>query len=206
VKFAKAGTYTYFCDVHPGMKGTVRVLAKRKRVPSAKQDRAALKKQIAAAHGVAKRIANVTPPPNTVDVGLASGHNVEFYGFVPATETVPVGTVITFRMPTGSKEVHTATTGPGNPETDPSSYLGKLAASIGSPVFDPAAVYPSDPPPNPAALTLGSHGNGFWNSGVMDALTASPLPGSNTVRFSQAGTYQFYCLIHPFMHATITVQ
>ena len=23
---------------------------------------------------------------------------------------------------------------------------------------------------------------------------------------SQAGTYEFYCLIHPFMHATVTVQ
>src|SRR4051794_8550666 len=27
VKFPKAGSYTYFCTVHPGMKGVVRVLA-----------------------------------------------------------------------------------------------------------------------------------------------------------------------------------
>jgi plastocyanin len=40
----------------------------------------------------------------------------------------------------------------------------------------------------------------------MDSLAATPLPPANAVRFSQAGTYQIYCLIHPFMHATITVQ
>jgi plastocyanin len=206
VKFAKAGTYTYYCDVHPGMKGTVRVLSRHRRIPTARQDRAALKKQLSNALGVARTITNVNGAANTVDVGLASAHHVEYYGFLPDTLTVPVGTVVTFKMPTGSKEIHTASTGPGNPEQDPSSYLGKLAASLASPAFDPAAVYPSDPPPNPAALTLTSHGNGFWNSGAMDSVGATPLPASNAVRFSQAGTYQFYCLVHPFMHATVTVQ
>ena len=34
-------------------------------------------------------------------------------------------------------EVHTATFGPGNPETEPTSYLGDLAAHFASdPVFD----------------------------------------------------------------------
>jgi plastocyanin len=206
VKFPKSGTYTYYCDIHPGMKGVVRVLAKHKRIPTAKQDAKALKKQVATALGTARTIQNVTGEANTVDVGLASAHGVEYYGFLPATLTVPVGSVVKFQMPVGSKEVHTATTGPGDPEKDPSSYLGKLAASLVSPAFDPAAVYPSDVPPNPAALTLTSHGNGFWNSGALDSLAATPLPSANAVRFSQAGTYQFYCLIHPFMHGTVVVQ
>ncbi len=206
VKFPKAGTYTYYCDVHPGMKGVVRVLAKHKRIPTAKQDAKALKKQITAALGVARTIQNVTGAANTIDVGLASAHHVEFYGFLPSTLTVPVGSVVKFQMPVGSVEVHTATTGPGDPEKDPSSYLGKLAASLTSPAFDPAAVYPSDTPPNPAALTLSSHGNGFWNSGAMDAVSATPLPPASAVQFSQAGTYQFYCMIHPFMHGTVVVQ
>src|SRR4051794_5735449 len=35
VRFTKAGTVNYVCDLHPGMKGVVRVLAKRKRIPAA---------------------------------------------------------------------------------------------------------------------------------------------------------------------------
>jgi plastocyanin len=206
IRFPKTGTYSYYCDIHPGMKGVVRVLAKRKRVPTAKQDAKALKRQLATALGTARTIQNVTGEANTVDVGLASAHHVEFYGFLPQTLTVPVGSIVKFQMPTGSVEVHTATTGPGDPEQDPNSYLGKLAASLISPAFDPAAVYPSDTPPNPAALTLSSHGNGFWNSGALDSLASTPLPAANAVKFSQAGTYQFYCLIHPFMHGTVVVQ
>ena len=206
VKFPKAGTYTYYCNVHAGMKGTVRVLPKRRALPSARKVKKALKAQIAKALGVARTITNVTGQANTVDVGLAGAHGVEFYGFLPNTLTVPVGSQVTFKMPVGSREVHTATTGPGDPEKDPSSYLGTLAASLASPAFSPIAVYPSDPPPNPAGVTPTSHGNGFWNSGVMDALAATPLPAANSVKFTAPGTYQFYCLIHPFMHATVTVQ
>jgi len=29
-----------------------------------------------------------------------------------------------------------------------------------------------------------------------------PLP---TVTFAAPGTYQFFCMIHPFMHGTVTV-
>ena len=41
---------------------------------------------------------------------------------------------------------------------------------------------------------------------VLDASSATPLASNNSVRFDAAGTYTFYCLIHPFMQATITVQ
>jgi plastocyanin len=55
-----------------------------------------------------------------------------------------------------------------------------------------------------ASLTPTSHGNGFWGTGIMDTVSASPLPSSGKVTFAQAGTYNFYCLIHPFMKATVT--
>ena len=71
-------------------------------------------------------------------------------------------------MHPASYDVHTATTGPGNPESEPNSYLGQIAASFNSPVFDPRAVYPSEPPGPAGTLTPALHGNGFWNTGVMD--------------------------------------
>ncbi|HWI73068.1 MAG TPA: hypothetical protein VNT55_14025, partial [Baekduia sp.] len=47
VKFPKAGTFTYYCQLHPGMKGTVSVVAQSKPVPSAKADAARVKAQLA---------------------------------------------------------------------------------------------------------------------------------------------------------------
>ena len=40
----------------------------------------------------------------------------------------------------------------------------------------------------------------------MDTTTASPLPEAGAVTFGAPGTYDFYCLIHPFMKGTVTVQ
>jgi hypothetical protein len=109
-------------------------------------------------------------------------------------------------MHPASYDVHTATTGPGNPETERNSYLGQIAASFEGAAFDPRGVYRSEAPPTQGTLSPALHGNGFWSSGVMDRSTGTPPPAEDSVTFGAAGTYQFYCLIHPFMHATITVQ
>ena len=112
-----------------------------------------------------------------------------------------------FRMSSKSFEVHTATTGPGDPETQPTSYLGVISGSLQAPVLDPRAVFPSEAPGSIGALTPTFHGNGFWSSGALDHSSTTPqLPASNAVKFNAPGTYQFYCMIHPFMHATVTVQ
>jgi plastocyanin len=208
VRFPKAGSYTYYCDVHSGMKGTVRVLAKSKPIPAAKADKKTLAAQLANDLKIAKGLTTATLPANTVTIGNAGAHGVEVYTFLPNTLTVPVGTTVKFQMSPKTYEDHTATTGPGDAENDPNSYLGKLANSFEAPVIDPAGVYPSDPPPaGPAKLTTTSHGNGYWNSGVLDVLSATPqLPPSSSVTFTGAGTYRFVCLIHPFMRGTVVVQ
>jgi plastocyanin len=200
VRFTKAGLFRYFCDLHPGMKGSVRVSARSKRVASARADANAVKAQFAKALSNAKSFATLKPPANTVYVGAAKG-TAELFGFAPSRLTVPVGTTVKFTVPAGT-ETHTASTGPGDPGNEKVvSYL----QSIVSGDDDPRAGFPSDPPPAPAALTPLLHGNGFWSSGALDA-NASPLPQSNSVTFAAAGTYEFYCLIHTFMHGTITAQ
>ena len=207
VKFTKKGSFTYYCDIHPGMKGTVKVVGKKSKAPSVKADVKVIKNQLKADLVIAKALPKKTPPANTVNVGAAGPKGVEYYGFLPGTINVHVGDTVSFRMTKGSFEDHTASTGPGDPNADPNSYLGQLAGSFQGPQPAPAALYPSDPPGSDAAtLTPTLHGNGFWNSGALDTAPATPLPGSNSVTFGAAGTYQFYCLIHPFMHGTVNVQ
>ena len=206
VTFKKVGKFTYYCNIHAGMKGTVDVKAKGKSIPSDKSDKKALARQVATALSTSKRLQNTQVPANTIDVGAAGKHGEELFAFVPSAVTIPTGSSLTFRMHPASYDVHTATTGPGNPETEPSSYLGQVSAGFNSPVFDPRGVYPSEAPGQGATLTPALHGNGFWNSGVMDTASGTPLTSSNSVRFGTPGKYEFYCMIHPFMHATVTVQ
>jgi plastocyanin len=117
---------------------------------------------------------------------------------------VRAGTVLTFALSRYSHDLHTATTGPGDPETA-GSFLGNLASSISSAgPIDQQGVYPSDPRPAPAPLNPAWHGNGFWNSGFMDTTTATTLPKSSQVRIVAPGTYTFFCLLHPFMQVTVT--
>lgn len=84
--------------------------------------------------------------------------------------------------------------------------MSATAWSLESPKAEQHALYPSDLPVGAAALTPALHGNGFWNSGAMDAIGSTPLGNQSQVRFAAAGTYRFVCLINPFMLATITVQ
>ena len=208
VTFKTTGKFTYYCNIHAGMKGVIDVKAKSKSIPSKKSDKKALKRQLNSSLEISKRLPAAKPPSNTINVGVAGKGGEELFAFVPDALTVPSGTVLRFRMSPGTKDVHTATTGPGNPETEPDSYLGQVAAGFNAVPFDPRAVYPSETPGSPAAsLTPGLHGNGFWNSGAMDGSNKTPaLPASQLVKFGAPGTYQFYCMVHPFMHATITVQ
>jgi len=64
VTFTKPGTYKYFCDVHPGMVGYVVVRPRGQRVPSARQDAAALARQVST--DIANIQAAVLYPPNAV--------------------------------------------------------------------------------------------------------------------------------------------
>jgi plastocyanin len=203
VKFTKAGTFKVYCDLHPGMAASVTVAKKGATIPTAKQDAAAVKKQADAALKAAKGLADTKPGANTVDLGVAGKGGVEYFGMAPSNLTVAPGTTVKFQMTKGSYEAHTATFGPGNIE-DPASYLGGIAASFESPAIDPKGTYPSDVTPVSISPTL--HGNGFWSSGVLDAASASPLPGSSSVTFNTPGSYKYYCLIHPFMVGTVTVQ
>jgi hypothetical protein len=120
-------------------------------------------------------------------------------------------------MPRRSGEVHTFSFGPTNRETE---YLDQIAANFVAPAGPPSGSGPPTllvdaraaiPSENPAAgipvHTPTLHGNGFWNSGILDSDPRSTaLPSSAQVRFSTPGSYTYICFIHPVtMRGTVTV-
>ncbi|HEX6388888.1 MAG TPA: plastocyanin/azurin family copper-binding protein [Solirubrobacteraceae bacterium] len=204
VKFTKTGTFTYFCDIHTGMKAKVHVVSRRSSAPSAKAHKAAIARQVKKAESTAKLLANAKAPSAGVSIGTAGSGGVERYAFSPSKLNVKVGDTVTFTMASKSYDVHTATTGEGDPDKG-TGYIGGLAKAFEGNVFPGAAIYASDnPAQGNATLTPQSHGNGFWNTGLLDAAGSTSLPKTGSVKFGAPGTYTFYCLIHPFMKGTVT--
>ena len=207
LKFTKKGSYSYYCTIHVGQKGTVKVVAKGRPIPSAKANRKAAKKEYAKA---AKRlIADAKfagPAGNEVRAGNDRA-DTAILRFFPTSKSVPVGTTVTFSMPAKTTEIHTVSFGPAD-------YLQGIADAFVTPdpaapsgpptVFNPLLAFPSDVPTLPAYDGT-SHGNGYLNTGIIDRDGATPSPGSSQVTFSKAGTYGYICLIHSFMKGQIVV-
>lgn len=208
VTFAKTGTYTYYCGIHPGMKGTVKVVAKGKGIPSPKSDAAHVKGQLAKALAALKKLDKAKAPAgDVITAGPDSKSGEVLYRFTPASKTVKAGTAVTFEMADGTSETHSFTFARDAKTLKDlaKGFIGPLAGSGTPPVigFDPRAVYPSDAPGT--AYDGSNHGNGFFNTGVLDADPRSPLPQKATVTFTKPGTYTYICVIHPEMHGKVVV-
>jgi plastocyanin len=217
VKFTKPGTYTYYCDVHPGMKGVVHVVSKTAKAPTAKDDKQAVARQVTQDLATAAHVGHTVPPTATILMGASGKGNVEYYGFFGPKSPIKVGSTVTFKMGKGVVDQHTATTDtgasstppppPGGNDTIPDTYLAGLASTFqGNGPFNATSTYGSDQAGGtPASLSPQLHGNGFWNTGVLASNGAFSLPSNATVRFDTPGSYTFYCLIHNFMHITVQV-
>jgi len=207
LRFTRKGTFSYYCTIHPGMKGTVKVVSRGKRIPTNRANARAAKKEYAR---VVKRLKKDTKFPGRLGNAVEAGHDTlttTFFRFFPATKSVPVGTSVTFLMSPKTTEAHTISFGPAD-------YLQKQADAFITPdpinpqlppVVSPVAAFPSEPPPQ-APLDPAQHGNGFFNTGVLDRDGATPLnPPEARVTFNKPGTYNFICLIHPDMKGSIVV-
>jgi plastocyanin len=210
VRFTRAGRFSYVCLVHPGMKGTV-VVKRRGKVPRRSQDRAAAKKEIrkAVQAAIVKEGATVVVAQaggTTLIQAGNDGPGFSIFKYFPHQASVPVNTAITVRVSPRSDQNHTFTFGPADQvKALQGGYLVKKSARRFE--LAPQALWASDQTLPPFTPTL--HGNGFLNTGVLDAgaLGDSPLPLSSNaaLTFATPGKYTLYCLIHPQMTATIEV-
>jgi plastocyanin len=206
LRFTKTGTFKYVCVIHPGMDGSIKVVSKRRRIPSAKAFARATRRNLAAWAKTARKLGTYKPPANTVTGGHDKGGVVQLK-FFPSSIHVPVGGTVKFVV-TSRTEAHTASFGDAG-------YLNQTADGIITPVatgagpptlnFSPVIAFPSDPPPALPPYTGGEHGNGFLNTGMLDGDSATPSPTTSRITFTKAGTYQYICLVHPFMKASVVV-
>ena len=206
LKFPKTGTYTYICTVHPGMDAKVKVVKPGRPIPSAKKDRKAARKEQAKALKKTQQLSagqGTEDLQNAIQAGNDRAGGAAVFKFFPESATVKAGDTITLQMPPSSSEVHSFTFGPSDGE---GLYVDLIAAQLLGPVLDPRGAFPSEPPPaGVPTYTQTLHGNGFWNTGLMDSDDASQPPQSTQVKFGAAGTFGYICIIHPFMRGSVTV-
>ena len=225
--FAAPGTYTYICDIHPEMKGTIAVLGASGEAPPA-----------------AAPAAEPAAVTATGDIRMAD------FSFAPRSITIAAGQSLTF-VNTGSAR-HSATAKDGSFDTGllargatarktfntPGTflYVCTLHANMTATILVTGVNGEAPPPPKAAPTIAVATGDvkiidfdfspkemtvtagatvGFVNAGVAPH-TATAKDGSwdtgmvraggrAEITFSTPGTYSYYCTVHPNMVATMLV-
>ena len=199
LKFKKTGSFSYFCVVHPGMSGTIKVVKKSKEIPSGKEDKKARNKEIA-------REARSGRPAHHRREPVADEHD-------PGGQRPPLGRHHLQVLP-GRLE-HQGRDDPDAADAaqhDRGPHVHVRADERPGRLRRPARSEPGrtgDRPPGRVpersaarrypALHRDQPRDGFLNTGFLAGGDPVQLPTSRKVTFSTPGTYNYICLIHPFM-------
>ena len=187
VKFPKAGTFVLRSALQPGVRLTVHVTKARR--SSAKADAARVKRQLRANAKLANRLLKSKGPEGAVVKAGNDSKGVATIAFFPARKTVKAGDTVTFAMSGHSIETHNVAFGP-------KPYLDEHAKNFFGPVFEPFVTFRSEAPGQAIVFDGANHGNGYVNTGLLDANSVTPLPKSEKVTFTKPGTYSYYCAVH----------
>jgi plastocyanin len=197
LKFSRAGTYRYQDPIHPGTRGTVKVVSRRAKTPARRADNALAAVEITQATNTGRALVHAAPPPaGVIEVGREA-KGVSVNGFFPGQVAIAAGQSLTFQVPKRGVELHTVTLGPEG------ASLGHNVVSNSA--LNPVVAFPSDPPPALPDYTGSNHGDGFLNTGLLDGDPNTSLPDSATIRFATSGSYTVVDLMHPGAQATVNV-
>jgi LPXTG-motif cell wall-anchored protein len=187
--FTKAGTYGYFCLLHPGMVGQVVVQAAGSAYPLTQaqidaQANAELYAKLGSANQDLQN-SKLTSKPNTngttnyTVVNGAGGNQASVLRFVPVDLTVKAGDSVTW-LGNDPHEVHTVTF------YDPAGKVPDFIVPQPQGSGPPKLVIPHAAPENDTAVDS----QDLYNSGLL-------LPGqSYTFSFPKPGTYTYVCVVH----------
>ena len=201
--FPKAGTYHFYCSVHPNMKATVVVASGAPPKSPAQVTAQALQETAAGWAKTKQAAAAANPPAKTVYMGV--GDKETILAFFPPRLSVKAGTTVTF-VNKSPQEPHSAVWGPKkwvqqfSQKTD-LFPMGPKAPNQAAPVIP----YGSEPK-GQYSYDGKTHGNGFFATPVTSDDRSLPLPQSWKVTFTKPGSYKYICWIHgPDMSGTIVV-
>ncbi len=192
--FTKPGKYAYVCLLHPGMIGTVVVLAPGKKLPAtqAEFDRVGavqVKSALARAGSLLKAmkpsIIKTAKGATYVSPMVGARGSASVLRFLPESLTIKAGDTVRWEL-RDPMELHTITfSGTDQP---PEFILAPQLQVPGPPkiYFNPKGVV------RIGGLT--HSGDGYYNSGFM----ASDAPGPKTysLTFTRPGTYTYWCVVH----------
>lgn len=194
----EAGTYSYVCDIHPGMAGVVTVVAGDQAIPSPTDAAVQGANELLGAIGAGtEALLQLEAAPAASDAGAAvqAGNGgtgrTTVNQFFPFSATIQAGESVTWTIPADSVEPHTV------------SWPAVRGQDIA-----PMPVEGSDVP----ALALGPSIAPMTQSGAAinagDAYSSGIFnPGQSfTLTFNEPGVYPFTCNIHPGMNGVIVVE
>lgn len=196
--FSDAGSYQYFCVIHPGMIGTVEVSASDGDSPADVAARATKQRDEWLAEGRAAKakLKGAAPKPEraadgtstwSVEMGTTTEHT-DILAFAPIPVKVKSGDTVRFVNNSGAP--HTAT------------FAGDQQLPR-----DPTGPDTNDPKPGPSPQTLNK--TDLFNSGLLPPNAppgAVPEPArSFSFKVPAAGQYPFVCILHLASNMTGTV-
>ncbi|HEV2125689.1 MAG TPA: plastocyanin/azurin family copper-binding protein [Chloroflexota bacterium] len=196
VTFAKPGLYGFVCTLHPGMHGEIEVLEAGAPLTETPAQATARGQQTLAAllgriqQNVGDTRTTHVGTVHTAIAGLGDAFGVSAIRMIPGDLSVRRGDTVVWTN-ADPYEVHTIAFAPD----------GKV------PEFVEPQPQPAGPPlmviPESVASIVGGEsfdGKSYTNSGLLQAGDTYAL------RFDAApGTYDYLCIVHPFMKGTVTV-
>lgn len=191
------GVYAYYCDVHPGMAGSIEVTDASTAISSPEEAIAAGANELAASGNLAVATAfqaSVAAPVTGDDGSLQVGAGIQegasaVLAFFPSVVVVGAGQSVTWTVPPGL-EPHTITSPPQTPGSD----LEIIPQEGGPPIIALSEVaFPS--------LESGATvaGGDTFNTGIL------PPGQSFTLTFSEPGVYNYSCTLHAGMTGSVVV-
>ncbi|HSE44940.1 MAG TPA: plastocyanin/azurin family copper-binding protein [Gemmatimonadales bacterium] len=183
IVFPEAGTYQYFCPIHPGMTATVTVVAAGGEADTQAdidaRGEAEYASRIADIKAVAATVAaqevKVTPRADGTNlfeivVGAMNEAGDDAMQFFPPAINVKTGDTVKWVTNVGSPHTVTFNAPPGPPEGDPFAI------------------------PRTANTTF--DGTGFTHSGILSAAPEEGVYTSYELTFTATGSFTYVCILH----------